>query len=114
MRQASGLVNKMDQKEEFNLLYVALTRAKTKLMMIDALYFLMTSTAVECCYEEVQVLPLVPTQCVLCREQTVQAPAVLWQQPLYILDSIQRSSGYLCSVCAWANRRRVHHTVGGC
>ena len=100
----SGRVNTKEQREEFNLLYVALTRAKIKLTMNDALYFLMTSNAVDSCYEELRAPPLVPTQCVLCREQTVQyqTPAVLWQQPLSILDSIQRSSGYLCSVCAWA------------
>ena len=107
--------NNHEQKEEFNLLYVALTRAKTRLMMNDALYFLMTSTTVDSCYEELRAPPLVTTQCVLCSEQTAQyqSPAVLWQQPLSILHSIQRSPGYLCSVCAWANQRRVCHVVGG-
>jgi len=101
--------------EEFNLLYVALTRAKKRLMLNDALYFLMTSSAVDCCYEEVRPPPPVPTLCVLCGEEMTQyhTPAVLWQQPLTILDSIQRSPGYLCSVCAWAKMRRVCHTVGG-
>ena len=97
------------------MLYVALTRAKSQVMMNDALYYLMTSKAVDSCYEELRAPPLVPTQCVLCGERTeqYQTPAVLWQRPLSILHSIKRSGGYLCSGCAWANQRRVHHTVGG-
>ena len=103
------------EREEFNLLYVALTRAKSLLMMNEALYFLLTSSAVGSCYELLREPPQRPSNCVLCHERTdqYQTPAVLWQQPLTILDTIKRSSGYLCSVCAWADRRKVYHQIGG-
>ena len=104
----------LHSREAFNLLYVALTRAKSLVIMNDALYFLLTSSAVDSCYEILKEPPLQPSACVLCLQQTdqYQTPAVLWQRPLVILNTIRRRSGYLCSTCAWADRRKVYDCVG--
>jgi len=103
------------EREELNMLYVALTRGKSLVMMNDALYFLLTSRAVDSCHEMLREPPLLPTSCVLCGGTTeqYQSPAVLWQKPLTILHNMKRSAGFLCSVCAWASERRVLHTAGG-
>jgi len=104
----------MTEIDEFNLLYVALTRAKVKLILNDALYFLLSSNSVN--YSFLHILPVVPAvvgECVKCKEKVeVGGPVTLYQDLVRVGDKC-RMGGWLCGLCSWSDLRRVNHVLGG-
>lgn len=101
-----------DNKDEVNLLYVALTRAKKVLTMNPALFFLLTSNTVDDCFEKLTLSPDEAITCVWCRTtEPCQAPVSIYQNPVKIGASKSRKPGYLCTKCACSSQRKIHHSV---
>ena len=100
--------------DELNLLYVALTRAKRRLVINDALFFLLSSSFINYSFEV--ILPVSPAgscMCVKCNTPVeLSGPAGLYQDIVRVGDKA-RMGGWLCGLCAWSDRRRVNYTLGG-
>eukprot|EP00092_Neocalanus_flemingeri_P016157 GFUD01017486.1.p1 GENE.GFUD01017486.1~~GFUD01017486.1.p1 ORF type:complete len:966 (+),score=316.83 GFUD01017486.1:53-2899(+) len=106
-RPAKGRV----EVDELNLLYVALTRAKKRLVINDALFFLLTSSFINYSFE--LLLPVSPAAaCVKCLAVLEQSGlAGLYQDCVRVGDKA-RVGGWLCGLCARSDIRRVNNTLG--
>jgi len=101
-----------NNKDEVNLLYVALTRAKKVLTMNPALFFLFTSNTVDECFEKLELSPDEEITCVWCKmTEPCQSPVSIYQKTVKIGTNKSRKSGYLCTKCACCPQRRIHHSV---
>ena len=105
-------------EDEFNLLYVALTRAKKNLIINDALFFLLTSGFISHSFERLSLSSSLNCGgCVKCgalTEPLKEKPAVasLTQQRVRVGVAMFREEGVLCGMCA-SSHRAVNSQVGG-
>ena len=100
------------EKDEMNLLYVALTRARKSLTMNSALFFLLTSKHVGENFQRLEMAPESLVDCLRCEEK---APSM--SHLCFFLDKVKigtrytRKEGYLCAKCSCLNYRRIHDNV---
>ena len=100
------------EKDEMNLLYVALTRAKKSLTMNSALFFHFTSKHIGENFQSLKMAPEFLVQCIRCEEKTPSMSRLC-----FFLDRVKigtqytRKEGYLCSKCSVLDNRRIHGSV---
>ena len=100
------------EKDEMNLLYVALTRAKKSLTMNSALFFHFTSKHIGENFQSLKMAPECLVQCIRCEEKTPSMSRLC-----FFLDRVKigtqytRKEGYLCSKCSVLDNRRIHGSV---
>jgi len=100
--------------DEFNLLYVALTRAKKLLVINDALFYLLTSRFIQYSFEYIEPVMSVYTEpCIKCRGVVeVRGPVGIVQDRIRVVDMV-RKGGWLCDLCASSGVRVINHALGG-
>ena len=102
----------LEEKDELNLLYVALTRAKKVLTINPALYFLLTSTTVDECFQRLVLSPEGHLDCVRCGEMAPSQSRVCYlQDRVRVGDSLSRKAGMVCAKCASLTVRRINHRL---
>ena len=100
--------------DEFNLLYVALTRAKKLLMINDALFYLLTSRFIQYSFEHIEPVMSVYTEtCIKCRGLVeLRGPVGIIQDSIRVGDMVRRG-GWLCDLCSSSGVRVINHSLGG-
>ena len=100
------------EKDEMNLLYVALTRAKKSLTMNSALFFLLTSKHVGENFQRLTMAPECIVQCIRCREKAPSMSRLcFFLEKVKIGTQYTRKEGHLCSKCSCLDHRRIHENV---
>ena len=100
------------EKDEMNLLYVALTRAKKSLTMNSALFFLFTSKHIGENFQRLVKAPECIVECLRCEEKEPSMSRLC-----FFLDKVKigtkftRKEGYLCTKCSCLDYRRIHDSV---
>jgi len=124
-RERPGLWHETDERggqveDEYNLLYVALTRAKRNLVMNDALFYLITSGVISSNYEQLVEINSSPNSkskpllCVKCsRKVKISGLSYGLRQVEIYLSGRMRKAGPVCTLCSVARRRKIHYEVGG-
>lgn len=101
-----------EARDEINLLYVALTRAKKSLVMNPALFFLLTSTTVNDCMETLVKAPEEEFKCIRCLQTVPSMSSVVLQQAeVLICNAKKRVGSYLCTRCCCMSVRRINHKM---
>ena len=100
-------------KEEYNLLYVGLTRAKHQLIINNAVYFLLNKAGYN--FENIVPAPTVHKgNCVRCGGAVVnEYVAGVVQDRVQVTRLKFRKGGPLCKDCFMCSKRPMNHTLSG-
>lgn len=101
--------------DEFNILYVAATRAKKSLFLSSALYYVLIAAREMCEYPVRRCLP-VDAKCFSCNQVIVDTKClVLYRRQITIYPAQVLTSGHLCITCATdpvSSSEVLHPTLG--
>jgi len=100
-------------KEEYNLLYVALTRAKHRLIINDSVFFTLNKAG----YNFESIVPASATvqeHCVRCGcVVVIEEAAGVVQDRVKVHRQKYRKGGFLCPACFRSPKRPVNYTISG-